>query len=1548
MTFKLQNIERLTAEWKQLATTGTNSIALDSTIDPIVESQESPTEALLRTMSKLNQKTQEVIDSIPILLPVGLQQQKESNNWYSALKSLSVESLSSLRLLEAVSISEENEQSANQVLANCLATATTTLAMAKVFRSLISSTYEPEVVQMLAQAFGNHGLSPWHEIERVPKNSVKKILAELYGDDIVTRVFKLYKLNNSPHITSNDLRALLIGILANLDEAALKHIVANKERHKQITAFAFFDQFLKHPNSNVDKRFAELQPDQLIGFLDCLRKSLIDIDLNALLSQETNYHEQVLRDVNLIYYCNQRTIHPDFPVALSDVLETFKGAGQIKEAFIPVSDQSFLPLSDLLRAPTDQEPVPSFRAHPASFFPKETLSCFFNSQLLPRIEQLAAELSADGELDMGIASARSRHRLFDYPDLHPHHQAITGSSRSFLHASVEPFEFFDQRHPLADIADMIEKMRAGSLSLIDAQKAAVKLDPELKALFGKHECALFENPEPFFHLYELVTKMQDGTILEDKSVLQEVFMRISDPLRNSLAHKIYQLSKDPTKGNTKHWGEIHAFDDLSCLLDAVSTTRDNIFESSYKKITKHASGLLSSLSLDMQVGVYYEIFRMVKPQTDDLNWGKNHAFDKVSRLITALSLRDAINEPNPLLHRLRSRETNVYPFPSIAHLALSANTEPMASSFPNSSSVVIDEQPQEDQAIVFSSPMPSSTSAQLFHLPLPTSQSRTSAGMPRPNPQFFPSTPISRTSSGRLHSPLPISPSHVSAGMPRPNPLLFPSTPISKTSSRHLHSSPQKSERIDSIQELKPTQLFPEMHPLAELAELIENMRSGSMLDSDAQITFVHLDESSRTLFAKHECALIDNPLPFFYLIDLLEKMTNDSISENKSSVLEAFNRVPDLLRYSLAAKIFQLSKDPTKGNVENWGEIHAVDDLLCLKQALASLKSRLLDGIYSKITDYASSILFNLPPEKQQQVYFEIFRIGNPTSNDHDWGKKNALEISSRLITALTLSNAIHMPENISHRRTDRELHSGVPSSPYLSFLTPSKASYVHTPSKSHGKDVAESLSKFFSVASPFSPKKEPGVVLSPTLSARRVLFPINPSVSSASSSSQLGIPSAPNIPIPPAPILEMPPKLRPEELHQKSESNRLKRECEARLRFNEMYTTAPLSPSQLETIHRLEGNISSCRSTISLLLKQGHDTNFSENIIEALNESIKGNEKEIDDIKRSAEIKFKDFEQFKNAIKDYATSEIKLILHEISSQLGEQTEFLAEIGELETFYESFDNEELKKICKSCSHLYDQLLVNGAGRFLFLLISTIKQRIANPELEPVHEPRPFKDQGRSRVLTSNLSSPKPMGSPSLDMSEITNFRFKRLQSLASSSTGIKQDRTSTFSAMFTPVRLRSAPRHQLGREIEFNSPERDSIEAKREKRILKQESRIEEAQQAKYIKLEEDFAREKMVALAKEASKPNLQINEEREALESQLLIAPSEEQENLQVLLKDVRLKIQLKTEEEGNAKSFLREASDWNPSIPHPFATEERLLLATSYAKRQVDDIKSRQIQ
>ncbi|MBS0654081.1 MAG: hypothetical protein JSR39_11220, partial [Verrucomicrobia bacterium] len=179
--------------------------------------------------------------------------------------------------------------------------------------------------------------------------------------------------------------------------------------------------------------------------------------------------------------------------------------------------------------------------------------------------------------------------------------------------TLERFEFPSGRHPLAAIADMIERMRSGTLSLADAQRYVVQLDPASRALFHDHESTLIDNPAQFFNLFMMADSMMKGRIPEDKTAVLQAFNSLGTPLRNALAGKIYHFSTDPTKGCCERWGEIHAADDLECLIKAMASLTDDIFESTYYKIEEYAKTKLLSLPREKQVHAHYEIYRIARP-----------------------------------------------------------------------------------------------------------------------------------------------------------------------------------------------------------------------------------------------------------------------------------------------------------------------------------------------------------------------------------------------------------------------------------------------------------------------------------------------------------------------------------------------------------------------------------------------------------------------------------------------------------------------------------------------------------------------------------------------------------------------------------------------------------------------------------------------------------------------------------------------------------------------------------------------------------------------
>ncbi|MGE0671334.1 MAG: DUF687 family protein [Parachlamydiales bacterium] len=242
-------------------------------------------------------------------------------------------------------------------------------------------------------------------------------------------------------------------------------------------------------------------------------------------------------------------------------------------------------------------------------------------------------------------------------------QSTPSWAQSFMLSAVVPnptlerFEFPTGRHPLAAIAEMIEKMRSGSLSLADAQRTVIQLDPASRSLFHDHETTLIDNPSHYFNLFAMAESMANSQRPVDKTAVLEAFNALGTPLRNALAGKIYHFSEDPTKGCCDRWGELHAADDLSCLLKAMQSLTGDIFEGSYEKIKNYALGKLISMPREKQVQAHYEIYRIERPVTQDSNWGENHATDDIPRLITALYLMGSIEGPKAAGCYDRSWET---------------------------------------------------------------------------------------------------------------------------------------------------------------------------------------------------------------------------------------------------------------------------------------------------------------------------------------------------------------------------------------------------------------------------------------------------------------------------------------------------------------------------------------------------------------------------------------------------------------------------------------------------------------------------------------------------------------------------------------------------------------------------------------------------------------------------------------------------------------------------------------------------------------------------
>lgn len=204
--------------------------------------------------------------------------------------------------------------------------------------------------------------------------------------------------------------------------------------------------------------------------------------------------------------------------------------------------------------------------------------------------------------------------------------------------ALEPFEFPSGRHPLAAVALTIEKIKSGRLSLFDARATLIQLDEVSRRLFQDTELTLIDNPSPLVLLGGLVEEMLQGNRSMDKGAVLSAFNLLGPPLRNALAGRIYEFSKDPLKGNCDRWGEIHASDDLICLKSAIFALKDALFESTWRKVEQYAHGRLSSLARERQIRVFGEIYRIERPVTTDPDWGENNATANLPRLITALHL----------------------------------------------------------------------------------------------------------------------------------------------------------------------------------------------------------------------------------------------------------------------------------------------------------------------------------------------------------------------------------------------------------------------------------------------------------------------------------------------------------------------------------------------------------------------------------------------------------------------------------------------------------------------------------------------------------------------------------------------------------------------------------------------------------------------------------------------------------------------------------------------------------------------------------------------
>ncbi|MBS0649752.1 MAG: hypothetical protein JSR93_01195 [Verrucomicrobia bacterium] len=639
------------------------------------------------------------------------------------------------------------------------------------------------------------------------------------------------------------------------------------------------------------------------------------------------------------------------------------------------------------------------------------------------------------------------------------------------------------------------------------------------------------------------------------------------------------------------------------------------------------------------------------------------------------------------------------------------------------------------------------------------------------------------------------------------------------------------------------------------------------------------------------------------------------------------------------------------------------------------------MNDIYSKITRFAASKLSS--PENMEIVRTESSTLEDPIRLENSSPAKTSL-----VVETLHSNGKIDLPRDESTENTRSEVHADVPqispfsiptmigspshsgkqlnspanrshfqSSPF-NHRTPVKS--LHSPntpldkaalkrvlspssplgnatpkgllSPSKTSDNAESFQKTFIALSPFSPKKKEQV--NTTTPIARVLFPPT-----------TGNKSTP-IPLPPPPRGQVgslaSKRATPEELHLKSELNRLKRESESRLKFSDMYGREPLSSDNLEKVFRLEGNISSCKATINLLQRQGNGTEFSDNIIKALQKSIEEHESDIKKIKNSARITLEDFESFKTHIKNFPSDELKLICCAVYPEMAEFPAMAEIANDLKSFYRSFPNNELKNASKEHSELYTKLLVEGPSRYVGFMISTIKARAITPDLEPIHEVRPFKRKNKEPSTPNASDTPKQKAQANIDLSQIANFRFKprmtpQIEKLQTDSAN------STPFSPFLQLKSRAAP--QSPSVLSQTDPaSANPAELLKQSKVILQQRRIEEGRQAKMQQMHLDFTREKLIALARMSLINNPSLEEDKRELDQQLAILENIPENQAQRALLEQQLasvtsKIEQKKKEAEDARQFIIASNTWTADVEHPFATKERLVIAKEYADRQM---------
>ncbi len=134
-------------------------------------------------------------------------------------------------------------------------------------------------------------------------------------------------------------------------------------------------------------------------------------------------------------------------------------------------------------------------------------------------------------------------------------------------------------------------------------------------LSEQKKCREYNCLSPFSALYKLLIIKQNIKMVPED--VKEAFQELSIPDQN-LIFKMVCLES----GSSIEQGENHVFDDW------------NIFCRAVREVVKTK---FDDLSPNEKNKVYEKVYDMAKPQTDDHQWGKYHAFDNILLLIDAMA-----------------------------------------------------------------------------------------------------------------------------------------------------------------------------------------------------------------------------------------------------------------------------------------------------------------------------------------------------------------------------------------------------------------------------------------------------------------------------------------------------------------------------------------------------------------------------------------------------------------------------------------------------------------------------------------------------------------------------------------------------------------------------------------------------------------------------------------------------------------------------------------------------------------------------------------------